>query len=309
MKTRTIGSLPVSSIGLGCNNMGRNLDARKSARLVGAALDAGINFFDTADAYGEGASEHFLGSALASHRDNAVIATKFGAPFGDSAGGAAPVYIRSALKKSLRRLGTEYVDLFFLHMPDPHTPIDETLGCLAELVQEGHVKEVGCSNFGRPEIVAACAAASKVGLRVAAVQNKLNLIHTGDCGETLATCRAQGVSYIPYWPLANGALAGRYRPGEGPVAGSRLSRLDSAKRSLFINDRTGDLIAKLEAWARQREHSVRELAIAWLLALDPVATVICGASSYEQVSANARATGWELSQAEMDEIARLISAP
>ena len=306
VKTRAIGSLLVSSVGLGCNNMGRRLDSRESACLVGSALDAGINFFDTADAYGDGASERFLGSALASRRSEAVIATKFGAPVGDHTGGAGAAYTRHALQESLRRLGTDYVDIYFIHMPDPRTPIEETFACLADLVREGYVREVGCSNFSGAEIIQACTAAGEVGLHVAAVQNRLSLIHAEDAADGLATCRALGTSYIPYWPLANGALAGRYRPGEGPAAGSRLSGMDSAKRSLFINDRTRDLIVALEAWALQRHRSLRELAIAWLLALDPVASVICGASYPGQVGANAAASEWELAQSDMDEITGLL---
>ena len=308
MKTRTIGSLLVSAVGLGCNNMGRRLDGAESARLVGSALDAGINFFDTADAYGEGASERFLGSALAGRRSEAVVATKFGAPVGHSTGGARATYVRKALQESLRRLGTDYVDIYFIHMPDPRTPIQETFSCLAELVRKGHVREVGCSNFSPAEIIQACTAAGEVGLHLAAVQNRLSLIHAEDATDGLAACRALGTSYVPYWPLANGALTGQYRPGEGPIAGSRLSNLDPAKRSLFINDRTRELIVALEAWARQRHRSLRELAIAWLLALDPVASVICGASRPGQVAANAVAAKWELAESDMDEIAGLLSA-
>src|SRR5580698_2543963 len=221
MEKRKIGSLEVTVVGLGCNNFGWRIDAPATAGVVDAALDAGINFFDTADIYGGGKSEEFLGKALGSRRSKIVLATKFGMKFDEHRSGAKPAYVKQAVEDSLRRLGTDYIDLCQLHTPDASTPIADTLGALDDLVKAGKVREIGCSNFSAAQLREAAAATAPGGARFASVQNHYSLMHREPEAEVLPECERLGVAFIPYFPLANGLLSGKYRRGEPLPPGSR----------------------------------------------------------------------------------------
>ncbi len=213
---RTIGSLTVSVVGLGCNNFGGRLGPDETATVVHAALDAGINFFDTADVYGGAKSEVYLGAALGTRRDDIVLATKFGAPYEGHEGGGSPAYVRTAVEDSLTRLGTDRIDLYQLHVPDQKTPIAETLGALRELVDEGKVREFGCSNFSAAMLVEAEDATPEGSPGFDSVQNQYNLLARDPEDGVLAECERSGLAFLPYFPLAMGLLSGKYRAGEPP---------------------------------------------------------------------------------------------
>ena len=297
MDTRRIGSLTVSAVGLGCNNFGWHIDEASSQAVVDAALDAGVTHFDTAELYGEGASESFLGRALGARRNEVVVATKFGHRAADGpAGQASPAAVRTAVEGSLRRLGTEYVDLYYLHRPDPETPIADTLGALADLVAEGKVREVACSGFSPDPLREAEAAAGDA--RFVAVQNEYSLLHREPEAGTLETCRDLGVAFVPYFPLKSGLLTGKYRRGDAPPEGSRLggvegSRFQGLGDSLLTDDNL-DAVERLVAVAGDRGRTLLDLAFAYLLAHEPVASVIAGATTPSQVRGNVAAAGWAL---------------
>ncbi|HEX4441806.1 MAG TPA: aldo/keto reductase [Thermoanaerobaculia bacterium] len=309
METRALGSLRVSVVGLGCNNFGRRVDAAGTAHVVDEALATGINFFDTADIYGDTRSEELLGSALGARRSAVVLATKFGMKVaGDERRrGARPEYVRRALEDSLRRLRTDYVDLYQLHEPDPQTPISDTLGALDALVREGKVREIGCSNFSAAQIVEAHEAAGYGAARFVSVQNEYSLLHRDPEVEVLAECSRLGLAFIPYFPLASGALTGKYARGRPAPEGSRLS--SGGQRDRFLNPANEEAIERLRSFAESRDHSLLELAFAWLLAHPPVASVIAGATRREQVAANAAAASWRLSKEELDEVDRVAPQP
>jgi aryl-alcohol dehydrogenase-like predicted oxidoreductase len=307
MKTRRLGSLSVSEVGLGCNNFGARLDYPASEAVVHAALSAGITFFDTADIYGGTKSEEFLGRALASRRDTVFIATKFGMAVDADRKGARPAYVRRALEDSLRRLGTDWVDLYQVHQPDPDTPIADTLGALNELVRAGKIREIGCSNFSASQLVEAEGAAKKTGTRFVSVQNEYSLLQREPEREVLPACKALGLAFVPYFPLASGLLTGKYARGVAAPAGTRLSAGWAATR--FLTDERMARVEALSAFARSRGHSVLELAMSWLLHRDAVASVIAGATNPEQVRANVSATSWRLTEADLAEIDRLVPLP
>ena len=299
METRKFGSLDVSVIGLGTNNFGFRMDEADVPAVVDAALEAGITFIDTADAYGR--SERRLAKALGARREDVVVATKFGSPLGsDRPGGARPEYVRSAVERSLRELATDHIDLYQIHRPDPDTPIAETLAALDDLVQAGAVREIGCSNFSADQLVAADAAVKDGAARFVSVQNHYNLLHRADEAEVLPTCQRLGLAHLPYFPLASGLLTGKYRRGEPPPEGTRLAAWGD-RADAMLSDRNFDQIDRLTAWAEARGHSVLELAFAWLLAKPTVASVVAGATTVAQVRANAAAT-WRLSDEEVAEV-------
>ncbi len=306
METRRIGSLEVSLIGLGTNNFGFFMEGDAVPPVVDAAFDAGINFFDTADSYAE--SEARLGKALAGRRDEVVIATKFGSPVDDGSGGAAPAYIRSAVERSLTRLGTDRIDLYQLHRPDPETPIADTLGVLDDLVGEGKVREIGCSNFSAAQLREADAAVRPGGARFASVQNQWNLLHREDEVDAIPECKRLGLAYLPYFPLASGLLSGKYSRGEGAPPGSRLVHFGDDGGGL-LSDRNFDAVEALSAWAADRGHTILELALSWLASQPVVASVIAGATSRQQVIANSTAAHWTLTPEEVEEVDRLAPAP
>ncbi len=299
METRSIGSLHVTVVGLGCNNFGWRIDAAATAKVVDAALDAGINFFDTADLYGNGQSEEFLGKALGDRRKKVIVATKFGMKLDEQHQGARPEYVRSAAEASLKRLGTDHIDLYQLHQPDPTVPIEDTLGALKELIDAGKVREIGCSNFNLEQLRAAEKAGEKVGARFVSVQNQYSLFHRDDEKDVIPECERAGLAYLPYFPLANGLLTGKYRLGKPLPPGSRAK--DGFGPKVF----TDDNLAKVEAliqFAESRGHTLLELASAWLLSQKAIASVIAGAKSAEQVKANAAAAGWKLTSQDLAEI-------
>jgi len=303
METRRIGSLQVSTVGLGCNNFGRRLDAEGTAAVVNAALDAGINFFDTADVYGDGRSEIFIAQALGARRREVIIATKFGNAMPGGTGGASAAYIRQAVEDSLRRLNTDYIDLYQLHKPIPEVPIAETLGALDDLVKAGKVREIGNSNFSAEQIREAEAALKPGAARFVSVQNEYSLLQRGDEREVLPECERLGLAYLPYFPLASGLLTGKYREGRAMPTGTRIAN----NPGRWINDRNLALIESLIQFAESKGHTVLELAFAWLLARPVVASVIAGAMTPGQVHANARAAGWRLSEADMSEIDAILN--
>ena len=293
MDTRTIGSLTVSMVGLGCNNFGMRMGSKESDAVVGAALDAGITLFDTADIYGGTRSEEYLGAALGSRRDEIVLATKFGVPYEDHTGGAAPAYIRTALEDSLRRLGTDRVDLYQLHVPDAHTPIAETLGILAELVAEGKVREFGCSNFDGAMLEEANAAVIDGSPGFISVQNQYNVLHRQPEDEVLPFCDRTHTAFLPFFPLASGVLSGKYRAGEAAPEGTRMASWGERAKNELTDERLAK-VAALDALAKGEGHTVLELAFAWLLSRPAVASVIAGATKPEQVAANVVAGEWTL---------------
>ena len=297
LPTRRIGSLEVPVVGLGCNNFGSRLDEGRTRRVVDAALEDGVTFFDTADIYGRTQSETFLGRILEGRRDRVVIATKFGMEVDRTRRGAAPAYVRRALEDSLRRLRTDRIDLYQLHEPDPATPIADTLEALDGLVREGKVRQIGCSNFSGAQLLEASAAMKEGAARFVSVQNELNLLDRADEQDALPVAEQLGLAYIPYFPLANGLLTGKYRPGVVPE-GSRLA--SSRRAEQLLTDGTFARLEALDRFAVDRGHSILELAFGWLLAHPPVAPVIAGATTPEQVRANAAAAGWVLTADEME---------
>lgn len=300
---RRIGRLDVSVVGLGCNNFGRRLDESASAKVVNAALDVGINFFDTADTYGRTKSEEILGRTIGTRRDDVIIATKFGMAIDDKRKGAHPDYVKRAAEDSLKRLRTDYIDLYQLHTPDPSVPIADTLGALDELVKDGKVREIGCSNFTADQLHEADTSAKPGAARFVSVQNEYNLLHREPEHGVIAECAALGISFIPYFPLANGLLTGKYRKDQAPPEGARMT---SGWNSELLTDENLDQVEKLIAFAESHGHTILELAFSWLLEREMVSSVIAGATSPEQVRANANAPVWDLTEAELRELRAII---
>lgn len=306
MKTRRIGSLEVSVIGLGCNNFGWRLDAAGTANVVSAALDAGITLFDTADIYGGTQSEVML-AALGARRNKIVLATKFGAPIGDAPAGASPAYIRKAVDDSLRRLGTDRIDLYQLHRPDPATPIADTLAALDELVKAGKVIEIGCSNFSLTQLREAEAAVKDGAAQFVSVQNELSLLHRADLPDVLPECQAKSIAYLPYFPLASGVLSGKYSGAAAKSATGRLAD-GGALSDRFRSPANLALVDQLTQLAQGYGHTLLELAFAWLLSFPAVSSVIAGATTPEQVRANVATADWELGEKELSEVNALLGA-
>lgn len=295
MDTRTIGSLEVSVVGLGCNNFGRRVDAEGTDAVVGAAVDAGVTLFDTADIYGGTRSEELLGRALAGRRDAVVVATKFGMPYPGHEGGAAPAYVRRAVEDSLRRLGTDRIDLYQLHAPDAAVPIADTLAALDELVRAGKVREIGCSNFTADQLrEAGVAAAAGGGTRFVSVQNQFSLLHREPERGVLAECSRQGLAFLPYYPLHQGLLTGKYGAGSPAPPGTRVAGMGDAQAADLLAGDALDTVSALSELARDAGRSVLELAVAWLLSHRAVASVIAGATRVEQVWDNVAAAAWRL---------------
>lgn len=307
METRKIGSLSVSVIGLGCNNFEWRIDEKASREVVAAALDSGINFFDTADMYGATKSEEFLGRAIAGRRGDAVVATKFGYWLDEQRRGAKPDYVKRACEDSLRRLGVETIDLYQLHKPDPDTPIADTLGALAELVKAGKVREIGCSNFSVEQLREAEAAAKEGAPRFVSIQNEYSLLHREPERGVLQECERLDMAFLPYFPLANGLLTGKFRKGQPPPGGTRIAEVDRFNKTM--TEETLDKVEKLIAFAELRGRTLLDLAFAFLLAQPTVASVIAGASKPEQVKANAATAGWQLSADEVTELNSIAPAP
>ena len=308
MEQRLIGDIRVSLAGLGCNNFGRRIDADRTKQVVDAALDAGVTLFDTADLYGEGKSEEFLGRALGTRRDDAVIVSKFGMlrpPEGKN--GGHPEWVRAACDASLGRLGTDHIDVYLLHRPDPDTPITDTLGALEDLRAQGKVREIGCSNFTAAQLDEAAAAASANGWRgFVTLQNQYSVLHREPEAEVLPACERLGLSFMPYFPLASGLLTGKYRRGEPAPAGTRLGGDGEELAEKVVDAQKLAIVEELTLYAEKHGHSILELALSWLATLPVVSTVIAGATSPEQVRSNAAATtSWRLTEEDRAAIAEI----
>lgn len=311
MRYRPLGSsgLMVSVVGLGCNNFGRRLDLAATRAVVDAALDAGITLLDTADIYGgRGGSESLLGEVLQGRRNEVVLATKFGMDMGDTYGddfGArcSRRYIRRAVDGSLRRLQTDHIDLYQIHEPDGVTPLAETLGALAELVSDGKILYAGSSNFAAWQVLeAAWLARTHRWPPLISAQNDYSLVATGAETELVPAAQHVGVGILPFFPLANGLLTGKYRRGEPPPGGSRLADRPAARSELAL-----ERVERLEAYAGERGRSLLEVAIGGLAARPAVASVIAGATSAEQVVANARAGSWIPDTSDAEALAALTA--
>ena len=306
MERRKIGSLSVTVVGIGCNNFGGRIDERRSEEVVNAALDAGINFFDTADMYANGKSEELLGRFLGRRRPDVIIATKFGQEMEGQGRGARPEYIRKAFDASLRRLGTDYVDLYQQHIPDPDVPIAETLGALDQLVKAGKVREIGCSNFSTEQLreAQAASAARPRSARFVSVQNEYSLLHREPEDGVLAECERQGLAFLPFFPLKSGLLTGKYRKGQPIPQDTRVAKFERY-RNLLTEENLGKVESLID-FAESRGHTLLELAFSWLLAHRVVASVIAGATSARQVGDNAGAAGWKLTPDDLEEVDSLL---
>ena len=310
METRKIGEIEVSVAGLGCNNFGMHIDEERTRRVVAAALDVGITNFDTAESYGRGASEEFLGRSLGTHRSEVAITTKFGAPWGipEGVAGGSRAWISRAIDLSLSRLGTDYVDLYLLHRPDPVTPIGETLEALGDLVSAGKVREIGCSDFSAEMMDEADSVAKHLHIRgFANVQNHFSVLERSPEETVIPACERLGMTLTPYFPLEAGALTGKYKRGQDPPEGSRLARW-GPRAGDFLGDDRLRAVERLERYATERDHTLVEVALSWLATSPTVATVIAGATSPEQVKANAASTSaWRMTGSQRDEIRELVS--
>ena len=308
MEKRRIGSLAVSVVGIGCNNFGARIDEKGTAEVIDAALDVGINFFDTADMYANGRSEELLGRFLGARRREVLIATKFGNDMPGQGRGGRPEYVRQALQASLERLGTDYIDLYQQHVPDPEVPIAETLGALDELVKAGMVREIGCSNFSAAQLVEARGAAdARAGsARFASVQNEYSLLHREPEQGVLGECAREGLAFVPFFPLKSGLLTGKYRKGQPLPPDTRVAKYERYNKLL-----TPEHLDKVEALAdfvESHQRTLLELAFSWLLAHRVVASVIAGATSAEHVRDNAAAGDWQIGPGDMEEIDSLLRA-
>jgi len=289
MDKRTIGSLEVTVVGLGCNNFGSRLDQKSTTNVVHAALDAGINFFDTADIYGGTKSEVMLGKALKKRRSEVVIATKFGMPIDDTHFGAKPAYVRAACEDSLRRLGTDHIDLYQLHYPDKTVPIGDTLGALQGLIAEGKVREIGCSNLTAVQLSEAKVAAGTRASFVS-VQNQYSLVaREPERDGVLKACKELHLGFLPFYPLANGLLTGKFRPGEAPPEGTRLASMPAERSAHWLSAELQAKVTALLNYADEIGVPLLTLAYSWLLSHPELSSVIAGASTPEQIRANAAA--------------------
>ena len=304
MEQRNIGSLKVSVVGIGCNNFGWRIDAAATANVVDAALDTGINFFDTADIYAKGESEQFLGKALGPRRNKVVLATKFGLPMDEERKGAKPAYIKQAIEDSLQRLNTDHIDLYQLHKPDPTTPIADTLATLDELVRAGKVREIGCSNFSAEQIREAEAAVKAGAARFVSVQNDYSMLNRAPESDVLPECLRSKLAFIPYFPLANGLLTGKYRKGQPLPQGTRGG--DSFGPKVFTKENL-EKVEFLIEFTTVHGRTLLELAISWLAAQPAVTSVIAGAKTPDQARSNAATANWKFSPEHLRAIDQLLS--
>ncbi|MFC2069937.1 aldo/keto reductase [Chloroflexota bacterium] len=306
MEYRTLGNsgLKVSEIGLGGNNFGWWADEPTSITVINHAIDQGINFIDTADGYDNGNSEIYIGKALKGKRSGVLITTKFGVPMGEGPNqrGGSRYYIIRAVEASLKRLQTDYIDLYQMHFPDPSTPIEETLRALNDLVRSGKVRYIGCSNFAAWQLTEALWTSRVNNLHsFVTVQPRYNLLYREIERELVPCCQAYGIGIFPHSPLAGGFLTGKYKREEEMPADGRLSAPNSSYARIFT-DANWEKLAKYEAIASERGHTMGDLAIAWLLSKPYTSTVIAGARKTEQVSANIAAATWKLTPEEIAEV-------
>ena len=316
MKYRHVGNsgLEVSEIGLGANSFGEpgRRDASESASIIHAAIDLGINFIDTSNVYATGKSEEYIGRALSGRRDDMLIATKFGSrrELGPNNFGGSRKFIMNAVEASLSKLQTDYIDLYMIHRPDTRTPLEETIRAMDDLVCHGKIRYVGCANFEAWRMVDGLRMSESEGMaKFISSQFAYSMLNRSAEPEMMPAARAHGVGVIPYLPLAAGLLSGKVTSSAPPAAGTRME-IEIATAEKWVTPDNLAMIGKLDAWAMEREHTVLELAFAWLLADPVVATVIAGASSPQQIAQNAAASDWELTPAERAEVTTVLdSAP
>lgn len=313
MHIRNLGGsgLRVSVVGLGCNNFGVRSDAEASRKIIHKALDLGITLFDTADMYADrGGSETILGDVLGARRKDIVLATKFGMAMSDDGTkqGASRRYIMTAVEDSLRRLRTDYIDLYQQHRFDPLTPIEESLRALDDLVTQGKVRYIGNSNFPAWRLAEAEFTARAGNLtRFVSCQNEYNILSRGIEQELLPAAESYGLGLLPYYPLAGGLLTGKYQRGAAAPADSRFGKVPSLKER-YATPRNEDIVERLATFAKARGHTLTELAFSWLAGRPQVASVIAGASSPEQVAQNVEAAAWTLTAEEFAEIDKITAA-
>ena len=311
MQLRRLGhsGLKVSAVGIGCNNFGMRIDEKQTQAVVDAAIEAGVNFFDTADVYGATKSEEFLGKAIGKRRHEVVIATKFAMKSGPAEHnqGGSRRWIMEACEASLRRLGTDYIDLYQMHRYDPETPLEETLRALDDLVSQGKIRYVGNSNYMGFQVADAAWTAKMRGyVPFVSAQNQYSLLERRVEHEVLPACERFGLGFLPFFPLASGLLTGKYARGEPPPEGTRLAAW-GPRGAQALNDSNFDKIDRLEAWAREHNRSLLDLAFAWLLGHPVVSSVIAGATSPEQVKSNAATAEWSLSPEEVKSVTELVA--
>ncbi len=310
MEYRNLGSsgLRVSLVGLGCNNFGMRLDLEQTRAVVDRAFDLGITLFDTADMYGgRGGSETQLGKILGHRRKDIVLASKFGMAMSDDGTkiGASRRYIMSAVEDSLRRLKTDWIDLYQLHQPDPLTPLDETMQALDDLVTQGKIRYIGCSNLPSWQVVESQWISKSMGLnRFVSCQDEYNILNRNVEAELIPAMQKYGCGLLPYFPLASGLLTGKYKRTEMPE-GARLTDMPTFANRIYLTDENFDIVDNLHKFANKTGHSILELAFGWMASRPTIASIIAGATKPEQIDANVAAVNWVLSQSEIDEVDKI----
>ena len=310
MEYRNLGfsGLRVSLVGLGCNNFGMRLDLEQTRAVVDRAFDLGITLFDTADMYGgRGGSETQLGKILGHRRKDIVLASKFGMAMSDDGTkiGASRRYIMSAVEDSLRRLKTDWIDLYQLHQPDPLTPLDETMQALDDLVTQGKIRYIGCSNLPSWQVVESQWISKSMGLnRFVSCQDEYNILNRNVEAELIPAMQKYGCGLLPYFPLASGLLTGKYKRTEMPE-GARLTDMPTFANRIYLTDENFDIVDNLNKFAKKTGHSILELAFGWMASRPTTASIIAGATKPEQIEANVAAVNWVLSQSEKDEVDKI----
>ena len=310
MEYRNLGSsgLRVSLVGLGCNNFGMRLDLEQTRAVVDRAFDLGITLFDTADMYGgRGGSETQLGKILGHRRKDIVLASKFGMAMSDDGTkiGASRRYIMSAVEDSLRRLKTDWIDLYQLHQPDPLTPLDETMQALDDLVTQGKIRYIGCSNLPSWQVVESQWVSKTMGLnRFVSCQDEYNILNRNVEAELIPAMQKYGCGLLPYFPLASGLLTGKYKRTKMPE-GARLTDMPTFANRIYLTDENFDIVDNLHKFANKTGHSILELAFGWMASRPTTASIIAGATKPEQIDANVAAVNWVLSQSEIDEVDKI----
>ena len=310
MEYRNLGSsgLRVSLVGLGCNNFGMRLDLEETRAVVDRAFDRGITLFDTADMYGgRGGSETQLGKILGHRRKEIVLASKFGMAMSDDGTkiGASRRYIMSAVEDSLKRLKTDWIDLYQLHQPDPLTPLDETMRALDDLVTQGKVRYIGCSNLPSWQVVESQWLSKSMGLsKFVSCQDEYNILNRNIEEELIPAMQKYGCGLLPYFPLASGLLTGKYKQTAMP-AGARLTDMPTFANRIYLTEENFEIVDKLNAFAKKAGHSILELAFGWMASRPTTASIIAGATRPEQIDANVEAIGWVMSHSEIDEVDKI----
>jgi len=297
-------------VGLGTNNFGARMDAQQSERVVRQAVESGITLIESSNSYGNGLSEEYIGKAIQGIRDKLIVATKVSSAIGTGPNqrGTSRKHILTELDKALKRFGTDYIDLYQIHRPDTRTPVEEMMRTLDDLVHQGKVRYIGCSNFPAWQVAEAIFTSKMLNLEsFISVQPEYSMLNRDAEKELIPFCRKYGLGVLPYYPLASGFLTGKYRRGEPLPAGTRLAGRPAAQNEQVLSDKNFDLLERLESYAAQRGHTMVELAIAWLLATPAMGSVIAGATKPEQVVANAKAADWQMTPEEKQEVDRILA--